>query len=90
MNRVSLALVVLLTLVALVRPPLARAAEISAAQWAEVEKRFKAADKDNDGSLTLEEAKIGMPRVAKNFDTIDKDHKGKVTLDDIRAAMQGK
>ncbi|MDE2362598.1 MAG: EF-hand domain-containing protein [Hyphomicrobiales bacterium] len=67
--------------------PAARAMDISASQWAEVQKRFAAADKDHDGSLTLAEAKAGMPRVAKNFDMIDRGKKGYVTLDDIKAAM---
>ncbi len=39
---------------------------------------FKVADKDNDGSLTRDEAKA-MPRVAKNFDAIDADKSGTVT-----------
>ena len=51
----------------------------------EIEERFKAADKNHDGRLTLEEAKAGMPRVAKNFDRIDADKKGYVTLDQIKA-----
>ena len=52
-----------------------------------METRFKAADKDNDGSLTREEAKA-MPRVAKNFDAIDADKSGTVTLAEIQAAMK--
>jgi hypothetical protein len=49
--------------------------------------RFKAADKDNDGSLTREEANA-MPRVAKNFDAIDADKSGTVTLKEIHAYMK--
>ena len=52
-----------------------------------LEQRFKAANKTNDGKLTLEQAKAGMPRVYKNFDKIDADHKGYVTLDQIKEAM---
>jgi hypothetical protein len=52
-----------------------------------LEKRFKEADKDGDGKLTLDEAEAGMPRVAKHFAEIDKDKKGYVTLDEIKAAM---
>lgn len=59
----------------------------SAAQIAEMEKRFAAADKDGDGKLTPDEAKQGMPRVAKNFTKIDVGGKGFVTIDDIKAAM---
>ncbi len=54
---------------------------------ARLEKRFKEADKDGDGKLTLDEAKAGMPRVAEHFAEIDKDKKGYVTLDEIKAAM---
>jgi len=52
-----------------------------------MEAHFKAADKDNDGSLTREEAKA-MPRVAKNFDAIDADKSGTVTLAETQAAMK--
>ena len=38
-----------------------------AERMAQLEKRFKEADKDGDGKLTLDEAEAGMPRVAKNF-----------------------
>ena len=51
-----------------------------------IEQRFKSADKDADGRLTLEEAKAGMPRVAKNFDRIDSDRKGHVTVEQIKKA----
>jgi Ca2+-binding EF-hand superfamily protein len=51
----------------------------------EIEAKFKAADKDHDGKLTLSEAKAGMPRVARGFDKIDADKKGFVTLDQIKA-----
>jgi hypothetical protein len=52
-----------------------------------MEAHFKAADKDNDGSLTREEAK-SMPRVTKNFDAIDADKSGTVTLAEIQAGMK--
>ena len=60
-------------------PPPANEAEIAA--------RFKAADKNADGKLTLEEAKAGMPRIADAFDHIDVDKKGYVTLDQIKALI---
>jgi len=53
-----------------------------------LDQRFKAANTTNDGKLTLEQAKAGMPRVAKNFDKIDADHKGYVTLQQIKDAMK--
>jgi Ca2+-binding EF-hand superfamily protein len=56
-----------------------------AKQDKDIEEKFKAADKDHDGKLTLAEAKAGMPRVAKGFDKIDKDKKGYLTVDQIKA-----
>ncbi len=56
-------------------------------QGSRMEAHFKAADKDNDGSLTREEAKA-MPRVAKNFDAIDADKSGTVTLAEINTSMK--
>ena len=52
-----------------------------------MEAAFKKADKDNDGTLTKEEAKA-MPRVAKNFDAIDADKDGTVSLEEIHAFMK--
>lgn len=51
----------------------------------QIDERFAAADKNNDGKLTLEEARAGMPRVADNFDKIDSQKRGYVTLDQIKA-----
>lgn len=52
-----------------------------------LEQRFKAADKDQDGKLSKNEAEQGMPRVYKNFETIDKDKDGYVTPGEIKALM---
>lgn len=52
----------------------------------QIDERFAAADKNNDGKLTLAEAQVGMPRVAENFDKIDTQKRGYVTLDQIKAA----
>lgn len=49
--------------------------------------RFKSADKDNDGTLTKDEAKA-MPRVAKNFDAIDTDKDGTVSEQEIHDYMK--
>jgi len=54
---------------------------------ARLDAAFKAADKDNDGTLDKEEAKA-MPHIAKNFDAIDADHDGTVSMDEIKAAMK--
>ena len=55
------------------------------AKTKEIAAKFKAADKNADGQLSLEEAKAGMPRVAKGFDKIDVGKKGYVTLEQIIA-----
>ncbi len=47
--------------------------------------KFRAADVNHDGKLTLEEAKNGMPRVAKAFDKIDVEKKGYITLEQLQA-----
>ena len=52
-----------------------------------IDKRFKEADKNKDGKLTLDEAKEGMPRVAKNFDQLDAERKGYVTVEQIKKAV---
>ena len=52
----------------------------------QIDARFAAADKNQDGKLTLEEAQQGMPKVAANFDKIDTQKRGYVTLDQIKAA----
>lgn len=48
--------------------------------------RFKTADADHDGKLTLDEAKAGFPMVARNFDKIDTGHTGSITLEQLTAA----
>jgi len=57
------------------------------AKLTELETRFKAADKNADGKLTLQEAKDGMPRIADAFSHIDSEKKGYVTLDQIKAVL---
>lgn len=50
--------------------------------------RFKAADTNHDGKLSLDEAKAGMPMLARNFDQIDTAHTGGVTMEQLSAYMQ--
>lgn len=50
---------------------------------AEVEARFKAADKNGDGKVTREEAQSTMPRVAMAWDKIDIDKKDYITLEQL-------
>ena len=74
---------VLLVVVSFSMASLAQAENSAIAK--EITARFKAADKNADGQLSLEEAKAGMPRVAKGFDKIDVEKKGYVTLEQIIA-----
>jgi len=53
-----------------------------------IAERFKSADTNHDGKLTLEEAQAGMPMVAKNFDQIDAAKTGSVTLEQVMAAAK--
>ncbi|WP_193853049.1 EF-hand domain-containing protein [Orrella marina] len=54
----------------------------------EVIDRFNAADKNDDGKLTREEAQEGMPKVAKSWSRIDEDNKGYITLDQLLSVMR--
>ncbi|WP_417068396.1 EF-hand domain-containing protein [Niveibacterium terrae] len=54
---------------------------------ARFDERFKQADTDHDGKLTLAEAQAGMPRLAKIFAQIDAKKQGYLTQDDIKAFM---
>ena len=74
---------VLLVVVSFSMASLAQAENSAIAK--EITARFKAADQNADGQLSLEEAKAGMPRVAKGFDRIDVEKKGYVTLAQIIA-----
>ncbi len=49
----------------------------------ELAAKFKAADVNQDGKLTLAEAQAGMPRVAAHFSDIDTQNRGYVTLEQI-------
>jgi hypothetical protein len=67
-------------------PPAASAAPTEAHHHTRMtlKDRFAQANTTNDGHLTLDQAKAGLPRIAKNFAAIDKDNKGYVTLSDIQ------
>jgi Ca2+-binding EF-hand superfamily protein len=52
---------------------------------AEGEERWKKADIDGDGSLSLAEAQASMPRLAENFDKVDADRNGLVSRDEMRS-----
>ena len=51
---------------------------------AEVEARFKAADKNGDGKVTREEAEASLPRIAMAWEKIDVDNKGYITLEQLQ------
>lgn len=70
---------------ALVAGAPAAQADAAADRDKQIEERFKAADKDGDGKLTLAEAKQGMPKIARAFAKIDKDKKGFLTMEQIKA-----
>jgi hypothetical protein len=46
--------------------------------------RFAAANATNDGCLTLQQARRGLPGVAKEFPQIDVERRGCVTLAEVR------
>jgi hypothetical protein len=66
-------------------PPAAGAEAPKAHTRMSLTDRFAAANTTNDGHLTLEQARAGMPSIARHFAAIDKDSKGYVTLDEIHA-----
>ena len=51
----------------------------------EIAERFAKCDVNNDGKLTMEEAKGCMPRIYSNFSYIDVQNKGYVTVAEIQA-----
>jgi Ca2+-binding EF-hand superfamily protein len=52
------------------------------------QERFTAADTNQDGYLSREEAQSGMPRLAEHFDEIDTDHDGRLSKAEILAYVQ--
>lgn len=50
------------------------------------EKRFRAADKDGDGSLSREEAYAAFPKAPEFFDEIDADNDNQITLTEVSQA----
>jgi len=70
-------------------PPVATGAALRAQALAKLEKQFRAADVDGNGSLSLEEAK-GFGFVARNFEAIDTAGRGAVSFDDLRTYLAQK
>ena len=50
---------------------------------ARFDERFKQADANNDGQLSLDEVQAKMPRLAERFATLDKDKNGMLTRDEL-------
>jgi len=49
-----------------------------------MEERFKEADVNSDGQLSLDEVQSKMPRLAERFSTLDADKNGMLSKDEIR------
>ncbi len=54
---------------------------------AQMQERLKAADANNDGMISREEART-LPRIHEQFDAIDANKDGQVTTDELRAFHQ--
>jgi Ca2+-binding EF-hand superfamily protein len=57
--------------------------KMHAAMHEKAEERWKAADKDGDGSLTKAEAEGSMPRLAQRFEELDANADGKVSPEEL-------
>lgn len=66
--------------------PAPSGAALRAQALAKLEKQFRAADVDGNGSLSVDEAK-NFGFVARHFDEIDSGRRGAVTFDDLRAYL---
>lgn len=47
--------------------------------------RMKAADKNNDGQISREEANASLPHVAKHFDDFDTNKDGQISKEEFKA-----
>jgi len=55
------------------------------------EERFRAADKDGDGALSMPEAQAaGLNRIIDHFDQIDLNKDGKITIEELRDALRSR
>jgi len=55
-----------------------------------MEARFKEADINGDGQLSLDEVQSKMPRVADRFTTLDEDKNGTLSKDELNQGGQGR
>ena len=54
-----------------------------------MEERFKEADANSDGQLSLDEVQAKMPRLAERFSTLDADKNGMLSKDELQARSAG-
>jgi Ca2+-binding EF-hand superfamily protein len=54
-----------------------------------MEARFKEADVNGDGQISLDEAQSKMPRVAERFSTLDTDKNGLLSKDELKHSRSG-
>lgn len=52
-----------------------------------LEERFANSDKDNDGSISREEAAEAMPQISRHFNQVDLNGDGVITLNELEAAQ---
>lgn len=52
--------------------------------------KFKKADTNQDGNISLDEAKANLPRLAENFSKVDKNSDGQISKDEMRQHHKSK
>ena len=52
-----------------------------------LQQRFLGSDKDNDGSISREEAFETLPQIARHFNQVDLNNDGVITLNELEAAQ---
>lgn len=57
---------------------------------ARMDERFKEADANGDGQLSLDEAQAKMPRLAERFTTLDADKNGMLSKDELKRGGPGR
>jgi len=57
---------------------------------ARMEERFKEADINSDGQLSLDEVQAKMPRLAERFNTLDADKNGLLSKDELKRGGPGR